>query len=76
MTPRRPQGRLPVNLHPGRIAIGYIVVGLVWIYGSGFALRLPIFNGFTEALKGNLPLLPARATAGQRHDRLLRSVFV
>ena len=51
MTPRRPQGRLPVNLHPGRIAIGYIVVGLVWIYGSGFALRLPIFNGFTEAIE-------------------------
>jgi PAS domain S-box-containing protein len=32
------------NLNAGRIAFGYIVIGLVWIFGSGFALELPIFK--------------------------------
>jgi len=32
------------NLNAGRIALGYIVIGLVWIFGSGFALELPILK--------------------------------
>jgi PAS domain S-box-containing protein len=35
------QRRRLINLHPGRIALGYAVVGLVWIYGTGFAINVP-----------------------------------
>jgi two-component system, cell cycle sensor histidine kinase and response regulator CckA len=43
------------NLNAGRIALGYIVIGLVWIFGSGFALELPILKevaGPVEIFKG------------------------
>jgi two-component system, cell cycle sensor histidine kinase and response regulator CckA len=40
-----------VNLRPGRIAIAYAVVGLAWIFGSGFALELPIFSGVAPSLE-------------------------
>ena len=51
MTTPRPARRRPVNLRPGRIAIGYAVIGLAWIFGSGFALRLPIFEGLSASLE-------------------------
>jgi len=37
----RSQRRRLIDLHPGRIALGYAVLGLVWIYGTGFAINVP-----------------------------------
>jgi two-component system, cell cycle sensor histidine kinase and response regulator CckA len=39
------------NLHPGRIALGYVAISLVWIYGSGYAIQLPIFAGIESTLE-------------------------
>jgi PAS domain S-box-containing protein len=42
--------RQTVNLHPGRIALVYVAIGLVWIYGTGFPLELPIFAGIAPTV--------------------------
>ena len=55
MASASPDRRRPENLHPGRIALGYVAIGLAWIYGSGYVVALPIFSGiatFLEIVKG------------------------
>ncbi len=51
MTAAGSDRRRPENLHPGRIAMGYLVIGLAWIYGSGYVVALPIFSGIATALE-------------------------
>ena len=51
MAPPSPQHRRLVNLHPGRIALGYVIIGLAWIYGTGLLIQLPPFVPFETTLE-------------------------
>jgi PAS domain S-box-containing protein len=50
MAPPDARRRL-VNLHPGRIALAYVAIGLAWIYGSGWVIQLPPFAPFEATLE-------------------------
>jgi len=43
--------RQPENLHPVRIALAYAVIGLAWIFGSGYVVQLPILAGIEPTLE-------------------------
>jgi PAS domain S-box-containing protein len=51
MAPPGPEIRRVVNVRPGRIALGYVVIGLAWIFGTGFLVQMPPFAAIEPSLE-------------------------